>query len=135
VNWAYLAGFIDGEGCLGLRRVKTTIRPRITITNTNKEVLELIRGFVGSGSICKSRTKGEGWKCAYRWQLEGKQSIGKVIDGVLPHLIVKREQGIVLKRFIDTIQEKSHRLRPEVIIERELLLETMKQLNKKGNAA
>ncbi len=56
MDWSYIAGFFDGEGNFKIGRIKITKgkiahQLQIRITNTNKEVLEEIKRFVGYGWI------------------------------------------------------------------------------------
>lgn len=57
VNLDYIAGFFDGEGSghmLVIQRrtiLGFTLRPRFTITQKNKEVLEVIRDYLGFGKV------------------------------------------------------------------------------------
>lgn len=51
---AYLAGFIDGEGYIGLTNAgskNVSKRIRLSITNTNGVVLRYIKDLIGFGSF------------------------------------------------------------------------------------
>lgn len=50
MNWSYIAGFFDGDGCITKEKIW-----RIILTNTNKKVLESIRDFIGFGRIYSYR--------------------------------------------------------------------------------
>ena len=50
INYAYLAGFIDGEGTIGIRYHRDkrlhkgfTIDAQVYITNSNRAILEIIQ--------------------------------------------------------------------------------------------
>lgn len=52
----YLAGLVDGEGCIGLNivgspKVRQNLHPQVTITNTNKEILDWVMIIVGKGKV------------------------------------------------------------------------------------
>ncbi len=49
INWAYGAGFFDGEGSLHMDRHKSTVQ--IRIDNTFKRAVHEIRSFVAYGTI------------------------------------------------------------------------------------
>ena len=58
MNWDYLAGFVDGEGCLYLGQNKhqntTTVSARIVLSSTNKKVLDFIFNFLQKEGIKSS---------------------------------------------------------------------------------
>lgn len=60
---SFLAGFFDAEGCISKKKRKKSFRYEVTISNTNKRILEIIcEGLkelnINSG-ICSSAHKGE----------------------------------------------------------------------------
>lgn len=109
---SYVAGFFDGEGCIssqeswipGKYEKFPRINLQISITNTDKEVLNLIRGRFG-GQISK-HTKKTGKLC-YAWKLTGKDKMRVFLLSVLPYLIVKKEQALLALEFIDTLRKEN----------------------------
>jgi len=91
---AYLAGIIDGEGCLQLVRSGGYKRapkvPRLDITNYNREMLDVLRARHG-GNIYKKLKHGRG----YCLVLQGKQLV-HWLRLVEPILIAKRPQAQVI---------------------------------------
>lgn len=103
----WLSALIDGEGCLLIRfdKQRTSKNPsvkiEISISNTNKEILDVAKDIVGHGSICEKRVDPKGnrkkhW--VYRIPTGGVREI-------LPklYLIVKREQKKVLLEALSLI--------------------------------
>jgi hypothetical protein len=100
IQKAYIAGFIDGEGCITVVKNKKILsrhgfsfQVRIIITNSNLEVLETIKNYIGIGSL-RENLKWCGykknWKPIHRLEissLKGKD----LLREILPYLIVKRE--------------------------------------------
>jgi len=60
---SFLAGFFDAEGCISKKKRKNSFRYEVTISNTNKRILEIIyerlKEFDINSGICSSTHKGE----------------------------------------------------------------------------
>jgi len=98
----YLAGFFDGEGCIDVQRMYAAgkfksrfyVRPRVRIsqTVTSRIVLDgLCERFGGHMSI---RKHGKGkQRDSVSWELLNDANMRSIIEVMLPHLILKREQA------------------------------------------
>jgi hypothetical protein len=52
MNWDYVAGFFDGEGCAIIREHKRNfVTAELEFSNTNRPVLDEIQSFIGVGKI------------------------------------------------------------------------------------
>ena len=110
IDKAWLAGFIDGEGYIGItfQRKKETqssaasprYHPYLIIANTNKDVLKIIKGMINDGKIY-ILNKGRGNnKLSYQYKLTKMDQLLEILGYVLPHLRIKDEQCIILINFI-----------------------------------
>ncbi len=99
MDWSYVAGFIDGEGSI-TRNGDTDYR--ITIPQTNQEVLETIKTFSGVGNICKVRKRKSHWKESWIYAVAKQEDVLVFLRNVYPRLIVKR--GIV-RRLIPVVAD------------------------------
>lgn len=104
---AYVAGFVDGEGCLTITRARRvgsragfTYQATFTIGNTNLDALKRIQAMCGNGRILLSdkRTK-LGHKVMYRLDFTANQ-IRHLLPQLRPHLFVKQRQAEVLAEFL-----------------------------------
>ena len=101
MNWSYIAGFFDGEGCITWSKNQTGKRyPYLTMSNTNRYVLDSINRFLlehGIRSKVYSWQSKEsivkGWKQKYWLAIQDKTSIEDCIFGMIPHLIVKASKA------------------------------------------
>ncbi|MGH2490440.1 MAG: LAGLIDADG family homing endonuclease, partial [Candidatus Limnocylindria bacterium] len=103
---AYLAGVIDGEGCIAIRRTKrsgsmksTRYAAVITVGNTSRGLIESLRAAFSAGCVTyryPTKTK----RGAYLWNVQSHVA-RDVLRAVYPYLIVKREQATVLMEFVD----------------------------------
>ena len=87
MNWDYIAGFFDGEGSITDYKRKC----RVTITQTNKEVLERIRSFAEVGSVAEITKRKSHWKDSWVYYISKQTDLLKFLNGVVPRLMVKRK--------------------------------------------
>ena len=103
----YLAGFVDGEGYLGLARIRRRHRSpeyclRLSIYNTNRMILEEIKRTMG-GTMSEVGKRRAGWKPSYAliWT---NAAAARVIQKIKPFLLVKSEQSEALLAFDQRIR-------------------------------
>lgn len=91
----YVAGLIDGEGCILVNRNKRTYGTYyymdVSVANTFFPVLESLRDQFG-GSIYPLVTTGTSRQQCYKWETHGSQTLPVLwyIDG---HCVIKAEQA------------------------------------------
>jgi len=98
VSWKYLAGFIDGEGCIDLATTKVNeqfyIQPRLRIAQADVGAFLLEECKLNFGGHLEHReSKNEKWQSATNWVLSGYKQSCPVLRNVVNHLILKREQA------------------------------------------
>jgi len=134
----YLAGFLDGEGCI---QIKKSNRSRITnkspeysvavtISNTDITIPKMLRNIFG-GSIFERKFKRK-WKNCYDWKVSNKKAIYfcKIIK---PYLIMKQKQADNAILFGLTIEYwGAKRVSNETLNIREMIYMNNKKLNKRG---
>lgn len=129
VELAYIAGIVDGEGCIGIHRQRMysqrlihksklrawqsehhkgddvcTYRSSIAVSNTNRSVLEYIKSLMG-GTIHPIIHNHPKWRDSWEWRVSTKQAYG-VAKRLLPYLQIKRKQAellIIYQDYKDTI--------------------------------
>lgn len=138
VDLAYIAGFIDGEGCICVhRRGKVGEKEKsiyafiVTIANTDKSVIQYLHSVLG-GCIANNN-KRNGHKTCYVLHLNPRKAY-KLLKKLLPYLRVKKKQAELAIKLGDIITNKKHgRLTNEDVMERELIRQEMQRLNKRVN--
>jgi len=142
---SYLAGFFDGEGCIGVTRGHGTSYYLLTVsvTNTKREVLEIYRHVFG-GSIVKTKRE-VGHKDCYVWKVQSRKAELFLI-AMHGRLMLKREQLETALQFRELFKGK-HVLprgnadqtlpehdakRSNVIALREDVYLKMRELNRRG---
>ena len=95
MNWDYVAGYFDGEG--------TVCQHNCTLEfyNTNKESLDVMRGFIGFGVVEVKKQRPGNWLVAYRLRITNHEKVLQVIRELEPRCIVKRERLATLRTKIE----------------------------------
>ena len=101
VTLAYIAGFIDGEGSVGLNRCNTRkrfcYRLEVQVMQVDKRPLEFIQQHFG-GSISLRKHDNPKWNDCWHLIFADKAA-EKILRGILPYLIVKREKALVAIKY------------------------------------
>lgn len=114
MTWSYIAGFFDGEGSI----THNGKGFRITIAQTNMEVLDEIKFFVGAGNIISVTKRHPHWKDSWVYNISTQKEIYKFLLNVLPFLIVKKalaQKTIPLLRGVVVKQESRKEKREDLI--------------------
>lgn len=138
VDKAYIAGFCDGEGTIGLRTGHShdgrtpSYTLRVRISNTNKDILLWIQAVTGCGHIhCCKQIKDYKPKFEIAWS--GKIA-AEILIQLYPYIRIKKIQAEIGIRFADTITNTGgERLSKEIIIIRDSLRERMDVANDSKN--
>lgn len=112
-SWRYLAGLIDGEGCLDFRKayghsgpIKVTPRLRIALVMPCKFVLDNLQlSFGGHMHVRKAPPEGTNWQQAVTWDLQGRK-LRPVLQNTFKHMYIKKEQAKLLMFFNDHVLGK-----------------------------
>jgi hypothetical protein len=106
---AYLAGFIDGEGCISINKQWTDRTPTpiywliITVTSVDKDTLEYCRRMTGLGSIQYNRkSTQDNDRHVYAWHLTSNRAID-LLRMIYPYMKIKREQADIAFAFQETM--------------------------------
>ena len=134
--YIYLAGFVDGEGCIGLRKdssTKNVYRGKLHITNTNLMVLTYIKDKIGFGSLYINRKKGSygNNKTTYVWEVCNRQCL-KVLEKIKPYLLVKKEQAGLIIKFQKSVYRTNKKPNQKKVIIRNRIFNELKILNMRG---
>lgn len=103
LNAAYIAGLVDGEGCISVSRTHTSesakgckrgfaYRSSLNITMTNLEILEWIKQITRAGKICSKRVNIAKHKAAWSWTVWSIEA-SELLQQLLPYLHIKKEQA------------------------------------------
>jgi LAGLIDADG endonuclease len=118
-DWAYLAGFIDGDGCISAHTNKDRSRwhPKLSMSQSDHVfALELYERY-GVGRFRLQKVSGG--RIAARWAIYNGRDLSSVLTNVLPYLVLKKGQAESALRLLqdrtnsdaagELIQLKTHR--------------------------
>jgi len=135
-NWSYLAGLMDGEGHISLLKNRKHLKSdgfaltlNIGITNTNLPLMKwLVSNF---GGVYYTRYSSDNsnprWSDRYDWFPKGRKNKEELLLGVLPYLIIKREQAEIALEFLRLDYSKN----PE---QRQVFVQRLNDLNRRGKS-
>ena len=92
VDAAYLAGIIDGEGSIILYRREKAASLRLSVCNTNEDLVRWCQEKTAVGNITTNQFTNGRWKDRSQW-LTNSRSAQSIIVQIRPHLIVKPAQA------------------------------------------
>jgi hypothetical protein len=133
MDLSYLAGFVDGEGYIGLPanlRLNRNpfYRPTLTIYNTHRGVLLQIKEFIGFGRVYTGTSRGPHCQPTYLFKADGRR-IAPILEQLLPFLIVKRKQAELVLEYIARSQTRQTR---KHTVEDIIIVDCVKALNARG---
>lgn len=144
---AYCAGIIDGEGSICVtktkpmqKRINPLHAPLIRVGMNQEEPMRFLQETFECGNIFYEGVRKDrpSQKPMYRWVVTNRQDVIKVIDLILDHLIVKKQQALLVKEMClgwVLAKARMHGTYPEEIQRREDYYLKSKKLNAVGAAA
>ena len=140
---AYLAGIIDGEGCITISRWRKhrnyrtpRYELRIIVVMTHKPTIDFISDNMPYGSSCfLHKPSVNGRKPSWKW-VATNTFAAEILGHLLPYFITKRQQALLAIEFIqergDGRRLGSNPCPPDMVAKRERFYAQMSKLNKKG---
>ena len=95
----YLAGIVDGEGCVSVT-YKTKAgheRIRLTISNTDRNLIDWLTSRVGGCVSTYHKVRGNR-KVAYHWEVYSDKAF-KLLTELLPYIKLKKRQAELCLQF------------------------------------
>jgi hypothetical protein len=139
--WAYLAGMIDGEGCISVSRYSTgnAYKAELIIVQKNPKLIKWLYHNISCTrkfNIVARRTgfmKGNYW----RWSISGDETL-RVLKNCLPYLIEKQDQAELAIELIEskkTIRNRKGDKYEELLKRHNKICQELKSLKKSGAVA
>lgn len=108
-DWAYLAGFVDGEGCISSYKSSGRYYPRLSIVQADHVVLlGLYRRFdVGRVNIRRRTAKNKATGDQLSWNIRTKAQLKWLLEGLLPYLKLKKSQAEIALQLLGNSQDQA----------------------------
>ena len=90
MNYAYIAGFIDGEGCISM-----TPNPVVITAQCSREILDEMCEFTGYGGVYNKSGGNEKHRASSQWKINGRKAI-EFLEKIVEHLVVKKDEALLL---------------------------------------
>jgi len=138
----YIAGFIDGEGYLGIIKKRDTrsslghyykVCIKIAQVEQHSKILFLLQEQYG-GNMSKTRLPlNKNQRASLMLELTNCVRIKRILDDIQPYLIVKSEPAKLLRKYVE-MPKQTPTNRTKINAMREDLYKQILSLNKRGLA-
>ena len=100
VEWdAWLAGFIDGEGCILIDI--SQYDPSLRIANSAVDALEKVRSREGGFIVSiAGKNRPAHWKLGFEWRLASPPAIRELLERVRPYMQVKQKEAWLMLEYL-----------------------------------
>lgn len=136
----YLAGSVDGEGCItiSIKRSKadpyrggSCLTPLVSISNCSLLLMDWLNEHV-AGCTLKTHSNDPVRKDSYTFQITRLLDVKSLLEQILPHLVVKRKQAELVLEFCNVhLKDKWSNYNPRLFE----IAKEVRKLNKKGKMA
>ncbi len=131
---AYLAGFLDGEGTISVRKYYNNFRLELSVANTHLPTLESIKSLYGGRILQRKEAYRRKILYELRWSAS---SAAKVLKSIEPYLITKKEHCTIALQFQGMMHLRTAgqlKLTPYELEGRAKLCAESSSLNKRGSS-
>ena len=131
---AYIAGIIDGEGCIMILKIargkNVSHYLKIFVKMTHRQTIEWLHGKIGGKFYTYHHNNGKNWKDCFECNIPTR-TVVDLLKLIYPYLITKKKQAALALEF-GKIHEWYRPLNNDIAEKREYFRQQMKILNKKG---
>lgn len=134
---AYVAGIVDGEGCIGICGIKRehNLLPytnlRVSVVNTNEWLIEFLKFHFGGSHISRLQRPKPSWKPTHEWVICSIKAV-EFLKLILPYLQIKKPQAELAINFQLRKLQRKRPMSSEYKILNEADRVLMHSLNKRG---
>ena len=129
---AYIAGFVDGEGCISIRESNgrnKTLHIKVVVGNTNPIVLKLMQTLYG-GSLNLVHTANKNHKDVWVWSISFNKAT-PILKDIRPYLMIKRVHAEAAIQFQSLATYSRYPTKDERLVQ-ERFVDIFRMLNMRG---
>lgn len=123
----YIAGFVDGEGCIRISALRSNVYPQVLVVNTNLTILKKLQNQFG-GDIYPILHRKKNWKPSWSWRISWKRAV-QFCECIYPYIQIKKQQIETVLAWRDLHSDFYGKRDQEA---NQLLVDRMHWLNKRG---
>ena len=130
----YIAGFVDGEGSIGIRKDHKSYAPILSLGHTDETICQWLKKTIGTGWVAPRGSQKPEWKDQWQFGISGKKNLVPVLKELLPYLRVKKRQAELVIKFCEN-RDRKLKGRPHNVpydIEDLAIIQELHRINKKG---
>ncbi len=131
---AYLAGVVDGEGTITLTHIHKGANRQlsVSITNTERQLLDWVRQVIGAGRITTKRRYSERHMPSFTYGITNTQAL-ELLRQIAPYLRTHKRlrAELVLDRY-KALTPRNGKYSPELLEQREKFIRTVLAITSKG---
>lgn len=108
-EWAWVAGIVEGEGCLHVPADRKGAG-RIHVKMTDHDVVERLHQLIGMGRIRAGTTQKVEWKPCLCWEVAYRNDVLFILQNIKPWLGARRtKQADALAEYVTARRDIRHR--------------------------
>lgn len=142
VDLAYLAGYIDADGMIGLWKIsakgnKSGLKYKVAIEvdSVREEILIGFQNYFGLGKVYKRLPRGRNGKNSnarplHKWRLNAAE-IRALLPRIMPHLKAKKQQAQIALQYLNMTKPRQRQTAEALQIMEQMKIK-MTKLNKRG---
>lgn len=127
----YLAGIIDGEGTITIKRSDNRLYCEVSVGNSCLELIKRIQKMISTNKrYMEKRRKDPNRKPLWVFKISARPDVKKLLEQIKDALIVKKKQAELVLEFIDIMDSRLniHSIPPKAIE----IYEKVRELNRRG---
>ena len=118
-KWSYLAALIDGEGTISLFEVNnekgTYYGAHLQVSNTSGALMKWLVENFGLNVSTRIHHTTFNKKPLHFWNVYGAKNKERILLGILPYLVIKKEQAKLALEFVRMFGEHNPEKRKELV--------------------
>jgi len=103
-HYAYLAAAIDGDGCfmayIAHWKQQVWYRVHLSVNSVETKLPKVLVNWFGGSYKPRERSHYNNGRI-YEWKMIAKQNVRSTIEGMLPFLVLKKQQALLALQFLD----------------------------------
>lgn len=96
---AYMAGLFDTDGTVGIYyQQRAGYQARFSVYNDSKEIMDWVVEHFGGTYVAKPDPRRK--TIGFRWEAHGKLHKCRVLDTIIPYLVLKKSEAQIARQFL-----------------------------------